>query len=71
MFFAHLSFTVYIEAVASEVFGAGSHGLINPPDPGRTYTLSTAEVAVFDEEVYHLLADLNVLIEQAKVSYCS
>lgn len=62
------SFTVYIEAVVSGMFGAGNAGLINPPDPNRSLTVSQADIAVFDEDVYELLMDLTVLIEQAKVT---
>ena len=58
---------MYIEAVVSGMFGAGDNGLINPPQTNRTMTVSQADVAVFDGDVYALLMDLTVLIEQAKV----
>ena len=61
------SFTVYVEAVVSGMFGAGKAGLINPTDPSRSLTVSQAVIAVFDDDVYELLMDLTVLIEQAKV----
>lgn len=49
------------------MFGAGKDGLINAPDPLREYTLSVAEVAVFDTACYQLLMDLTVIIDLAKV----
>ena len=58
---------MYIEAVASGMFGAGANGMINPPDPSRQYPLSLAEVAVFDRGVYDLLMDLTVIYDMAKV----
>ena len=52
---------------ANGMFGAGKDGLINAPDPLREYTLSMAEVAVFDTACYQLLMDLTVIIDLAKV----
>ena len=49
------------------MFGAGKDGLINAPDPSRKYTLSMAEVAVFDTSYYQVLMDLTVIIDLAKV----
>ena len=63
-------FVVYIEAVASDMFGAGARGMINPPDPSRYYPLSLAEVAVFDRGVYDLLLDLTIIYDMAKVCLC-
>ena len=60
------------------MFGAGNNGLINPPQANRLMKVSQADIAVFDDDVYELLMDLTVLIEQAKVTnssslifYCS
>ena len=61
-------FSVYIEAVASDMFGAGASGMINPPDPSRYYSISVAELAVFDRDVYDLLMDLSIIYDMAKVS---
>ena len=61
-------FLVYIEAVASDMFGAGAGGMINPPDPSRYYSISVAELAVFDQNVYDLLMDLTIIYDMAKVS---
>ena len=52
---------------ANGMFGAGKDGMINAPDPMRTYTLSMAEIAVFDTAVYEVLMDLTVIIDLAKV----
>ena len=52
---------------ANGMFGAGKDGLINAPDPTREYTLSMAEIAVFDTTVYEVLMDLTVIIDLAKV----
>ena len=52
---------------ANGMFGAGKDGLINSPDPARVYTLSMAEIAVFDTVVYEVLMDLTVIIDLAKV----
>ena len=52
---------------ANGMFGAGKDGLINAPDPSRKYTLSMAEVAVFDTAYYQVLMDLTVIIDLAKV----
>nr|XP_058950702.1 alpha-mannosidase 2C1-like [Pocillopora verrucosa] len=60
------SCTLYVEMAANGMFGAGKDGLINAPDPKRHYTLSMAEIAVFDAEVYEVLMDLTVIIDLAK-----
>jgi len=62
-----LRYTLYVEMAANGMFGAGKDGLINAPDPSRKYTLSMAEVAVFDTAYYQVLMDLTVIIDLAKV----
>ena len=52
---------------ANGMFGAGKDGLINPPDPTRDYTITMAEIAVFDTLCYQVLMDLTVIIGLAKV----
>lgn len=52
---------------ANGMFGAGKDGLINAPDPAREYTLTMAEVAVFDAACYQVVMDLTVIIDLAKV----
>ena len=59
---------MFIEAVASDMFGAGDRGMINPPNPSRYYSIATAELAVFDRDVYALLMDLTVIYDIAKVA---
>lgn len=70
IFFLLHRFSLYIEAVASDMFGAGASGMINPPDPSRYYSISVAEVAVFDRDVYNLLMDLTIIYDMAKVCMC-
>lgn len=62
-----LRYTLYVEVAANGMFGAGKDGLINAPDPARKYTLSMAEIAVFDAAVYEVLMDLTVITDLAKV----
>ena len=59
--------TVYIEMAANGMFGAGKGGLINAPDPERRYSLSMAEIAVFNTKCYEILQDLTVILDLAKV----
>ncbi|KAJ7388841.1 Alpha-mannosidase 2C1 [Desmophyllum pertusum] len=59
-------YILYVEMAANGMFGAGKDGLINAPDPTREYTLSMAEIAVFDTTVYEVLMDLTVIIDLAK-----
>ena len=49
------------------LFGAGIHGMISPTDPNQTYTLSKADVAIFDRDVAELFWDLQIMYEMAKV----
>ncbi len=51
------------------MFGAGKDGLIVPPDPNKTFTITMAEVGVFQVGVYHLLMDLTVLYDLTKVNH--
>ncbi|XP_072045135.1 alpha-mannosidase 2C1-like [Amphiura filiformis] len=57
--------TLYIEMACNGMFGAGS-GLITPPDVNKTYTLSTAEIRVFNRKAYELLMDVETLYDMAK-----
>ena len=63
------SFTLYIEAAANGMFGAGKGGLINPPDPAREFPLILAEVAVLDQDVSDLLMDMTLLYDMSKVGF--
>ena len=62
-----LSFTVYIEVAANGMFGAGSGGLIEPPNPKREFPLVLAELAVLNQGVYDLMMDLTLLYDMSKV----
>ncbi|XP_068702429.1 alpha-mannosidase 2C1-like [Montipora foliosa] len=59
-------YILYVEMAANGMFGAGKDGLINPPDPTRDYTITMAEIAVFDTLCYQVLMDLTVIIGLAK-----
>ncbi|XP_067676864.1 alpha-mannosidase 2C1-like isoform X2 [Haliotis asinina] len=59
-------YTVYIEMACNGILGVGCGGMIQPTDPNRTFTLSTAEIAVFDRQAYDLLLDIMILYEMAK-----
>ncbi len=63
------SFTLYVEAAANGMFGAGRGGLINPPDPNREFSLLLAEVAMFEQDVYDLMMDITVIYDMSKVWY--
>ena len=52
---------------ANGMFGAGQDGLINPPDPNRSYTLTMAEISTFDRKIDSIIRDLNLLTEIVKV----
>lgn len=41
--------------------------MIAPPDPDRKFTLSKAELVVFNRDVYELLVDLEILLDMAQV----
>ncbi|CAH1250253.1 MAN2C1 [Branchiostoma lanceolatum] len=58
--------TLYVEMAANGMFGAGGGTMISAPDPNRTFTLSRAELAVLDRDVYDLLMDFEVIIDMAK-----
>lgn len=62
----HLSFILYVEMACNGLFGVGNDGLINPPDPKRTFVLEKAEIAIRDPLVYQLLRDFDILIGMAK-----
>ncbi len=58
----------YIEMACNGCFGAGAGMQIAPPDPNATFTVSQAEIAVIDKNVYNLLFDLEILIGLVEVS---
>eukprot|EP01111_Echinosteliopsis_oligospora_P011163 TRINITY_DN3615_c0_g1_i1.p1 TRINITY_DN3615_c0_g1~~TRINITY_DN3615_c0_g1_i1.p1 ORF type:complete len:1063 (+),score=284.46 TRINITY_DN3615_c0_g1_i1:57-3191(+) len=59
-------FEFMVELACNGMFGTGRDGLINAPDMDKTYTLSQAEIAVFDKEAYDLTLDIVTLWEVAK-----
>jgi len=51
----------------NDLFGAGMNGMINQPDPTRYYTLSKAEISVYNRDIYNLIIDVEMLHDMAKV----
>lgn len=56
-----------MELACNGLFGAGKGSMIAPPDPDRKFTLSKAELVVFNRDVYELLVDLEILLDMAQV----
>lgn len=61
------SLTLFVELACNGLFGAGKGSMISPPDPDRRFTLSKAELVVFNRDVYELLVDLEILLDMAQV----
>lgn len=59
--------TLYVELACNGLFGAGKGTMIAPPDPNRRFTVSKAELVVFNRDVYELLVDLEILLDMARV----
>ncbi|KAL1924955.1 uncharacterized protein VTP21DRAFT_4609 [Calcarisporiella thermophila] len=57
-------YTFYVEMACNALFGNGS-GTIQPPDPNRFFTLSTADLAVPRKEVWQLLHDFEIIRQMA------
>ncbi|XP_063403459.1 alpha-mannosidase 2C1-like [Mytilus trossulus] len=58
-------YKLYVEMACNTLFGAGD-GLINPPVPDKTFTLSQAEISVFHRDVFELILDIETLHDMAK-----
>jgi alpha-mannosidase len=63
---ATATLTLYVEMCATEMFGAGEGGQIQPPSHDRQFELATAELALFDRRAFELLYDFDVMIGLAK-----
>uniref|UniRef100_A0A8B9QFK2 alpha-mannosidase n=1 Tax=Apteryx owenii TaxID=8824 RepID=A0A8B9QFK2_APTOW len=61
------SLTLYVELACNGLFGAGKGSMIAPPDPDKRFTLSKAELAIFNRDVYELLVDLEILLDMAQL----
>ncbi|CAG8553501.1 2475_t:CDS:10 [Acaulospora morrowiae] len=59
-------FEFYLEMACNELFGNGSNGLINPPDPDKYYTLKQVELAVPNHRAWRLFHDFEIILEMAK-----
>lgn len=58
---------LYIEVAANELFGAGKGGMIEPPDPNKTFPLNKARIVVFNRRAYDVLMDFDILMGMAKL----
>ncbi|XP_035409709.1 alpha-mannosidase 2C1 isoform X2 [Cygnus atratus] len=61
------SVTLYVELACNGLFGAGKGTMIAAPDPDRRFTVSKAELVVFNRDVYELLVDLEILLDMAQL----
>ncbi|XP_055352716.1 alpha-mannosidase 2C1-like [Paramacrobiotus metropolitanus] len=57
---------LWLEVACNDLFGAGAGGMINPPDPAKTFSVKKAAVALFDREVFDLFTDFEILFGMAK-----
>ncbi|KAJ3262095.1 Alpha-mannosidase 2C1 [Boothiomyces macroporosus] len=55
-------FTIYIEVGANGMFGAGFNGMINAPDPNKSFALKTVKLVCFNELARSIYWDLEVLL---------
>jgi len=51
---------VFVEMAANEMFGCGKDGLINPPDPDRSFQLKSCGLVAIDLEGEGLFLDFKV-----------
>lgn len=56
---------------ANGMFGAGDGGMINPPHPNRSFTVSMCEVAVRNQEISGLMRDLKLIMDMKEVEVFS
>lgn len=45
------------------MFGAGKDGLIQPPDPNKTFCLKQCSIAIFQREIWNLHCDVKVIFD--------
>lgn len=60
-------FECWVEMAANGSFGAGAGGMIQPPDPTRTYRLRVCTVRLFDRLAGALLHDCALLYDAARL----
>jgi len=60
------SVVLYLEMACNGMFGVGKDGMINAPDPNRTFTIKKRKIATLDKEAYDLLMDFKIVSEMAK-----
>jgi len=56
----------FVEMACNSMFGTPTGGMIQPPDPNKTFTVHKAEVAVFDTQYWNLYWDFKVVADMAK-----
>lgn len=60
------SIVLYLEMACNGLFGVGDGGLINAPDPNRTFTINKRQLGALDREAYDLYMEFKVIYEMAK-----
>jgi alpha-mannosidase len=56
----------FVEMACNEMFGNGEGGMIKPPGPNKTFTLSTVQLVSINEPGQALFWDMHVLYEMVK-----
>lgn len=58
--------TFYIEMACNEMFGNGNNGMIQPPNPLKSFTLSDLKLVLINTHAYDLYWDLTVMCDLVK-----
>ncbi|XP_005089580.1 alpha-mannosidase 2C1 [Aplysia californica] len=61
-----LEFTIYLEMVCNTRFGIGCGATQREEDANKLYTISQAEIGLFDRDIHELILDVEVLHDIAK-----
>lgn len=70
IFCCFFSLEFLLEVTCNKVVGEGDGTFIGPPDENATYSLNKCCLSVRNTKVYHLLKDLKILYDIAKVNTC-
>jgi alpha-mannosidase len=58
--------TLFVEMACNGMFGNGQNGMIRPPDPNKSFTLSDVQIVILNTEAYDLYWDLIVMCDLFK-----
>jgi alpha-mannosidase len=58
--------TFFIEMACNEMFGNGNNGMIQPPNPSKSFTLSDLKLVLINTHAYDLYWDLIVMCDLVK-----